>query len=80
MHTAADVKLAFRDLVETARRERPDATIKGVTVERMAHVEDARELLVGVSRDAVFGPVIVFGAGGTMVEVLRDSAVTLPPR
>lgn len=79
VHTAADVKLAFRDLVETARRERPDATIKGVTVERMAHVEDARELLVGVSRDAVFGPVIVFGAGGTMVEVLRDSAVTLPP-
>lgn len=77
--TAADVKLAFRDIVKTAQDLRPDATIKGVTVETMAHVEDARELVVGVSRDPVFGPAILFGAGGTMVEILRDNAVSLPP-
>jgi len=76
---AADVKLAFRDIVETASRLRPDATIKGVTVEAMAHVENARELVIGVSRDQVLGPTILFGAGGTMVEILQDSAVTLPP-
>ncbi|WP_112322939.1 bifunctional acetate--CoA ligase family protein/GNAT family N-acetyltransferase [Oceanibium sediminis] len=77
--TAADVKLAFHEMIERVQAERPDAQIDGVTVERMAGVEDARELVIGVSRDPVFGPAILFGAGGTMVEVLRDSAVALPP-
>ena len=76
---AADAKLAFRSIVEAARAARPDATIDGVTVERMARAEDARELVIGVSRDPIFGPVILFGAGGTMVEILQDSAVGLPP-
>lgn len=76
---AADVKLAFREIMENARKARPDAQLLGVTVEAMAHVEDLRELVVGASRDKVFGPAILFGAGGTMVEVLRDSAVSLPP-
>ena len=76
---APDSMLAFRDIVETAKSAVPDAMIKGVTVEAMAYREDAREIVVGASRDPVFGPVILFGAGGTMVEVLRDSAVALPP-
>jgi len=76
---AADVRAAFLDIVAKAGAARPDAELRGVTVEAMAASEDARELLVGVTRDPVFGPTIVFGAGGTMVEVLRDSAVALPP-
>lgn len=76
---AADVMTSFRDITERARTARPDAVIEGVTVEKMAQVDDARELVVGVSRDPVFGPVIMFGAGGTMVEILRDNAVALPP-
>lgn len=77
--TAGDVRAAFAEMTEQARTLRPDATILGVTVEKMAPAKEARELLVGVTRDPVFGPTIVFGAGGTMVEVLRDSAVALPP-
>ncbi|MCI2400562.1 bifunctional acetate--CoA ligase family protein/GNAT family N-acetyltransferase [Aliiroseovarius subalbicans] len=76
---AADVKRAFREIVESTKSARPNARIKGVTVEPMAHVEDARELVIGASRDQVFGPTILFGAGGTMVEVLKDSSVALPP-
>ena len=76
---AAEVKTAFRELTERVAAARPEATIEGVTIERMANARDTRELLVGVTRDPVFGPSIVFGAGGTMVEILRDSAVTLPP-
>ena len=79
LQTAADVKQAFRSITDKARVQRPDARIKGVTVEAMAQFEEAREIVVGVSRDPVFGPVILFGAGGTMVEILRDSAVSLPP-
>ncbi|MEZ5282051.1 MAG: bifunctional acetate--CoA ligase family protein/GNAT family N-acetyltransferase [Acidimicrobiales bacterium] len=76
---AAEVKRAFRDIVDSVAQQRPDARIKGVTVEQMAQVNAARELVVGASRDQVFGPTILFGAGGTMVEVLEDSAVALPP-
>ena len=76
---AANTKQAFREITDAARAACPEAKILGVTVERMAQVEHARELVVGVSRDPVFGPAILFGSGGTMVEVLRDSAVALPP-
>ncbi len=76
---AADLRLAFTQITETAKAARPDAEILGVTVEKMAQVQDARELVIGASRDPVFGPAILFGAGGTMVEILRDSSVALPP-
>jgi acetyltransferase len=76
---AAEVMVAFRDIVASARAARPNARIKGVTVESMSQLKGARELVIGASRDKVFGPSILFGAGGTMVEVLKDSAVALPP-
>ena len=77
--SAGDVKLAYHEMMETVAAARPDAKLLGVTVEKMADISDARELLIGASRDPVFGPSIMFGAGGTMVEVLRDSSVSLPP-
>lgn len=77
--SAAAVKQAFHEITRDAGTARPDATIRGVTVEPMARVENGRELVVGVSRDPIFGPAILFGAGGTMVEILRDNAVSLPP-
>ena len=76
---AADIRPAYLDITRRASAALPEAEIRGVTVEAMASVESAREVLIGVTRDPVFGPTIVFGAGGTMVEVLRDSAVALPP-
>lgn len=77
--SAAEVKQAVGEITLAARKRRPDAQIKGVTIEAMARMAGARELVVGMNRDPVFGPVILFGAGGTMVEVLRDNAVSLPP-
>ncbi len=79
VRSAAGVRQAFNEITAAAAARRPDARIEGVTVEAMAAVEHGRELVIGVSRDAVFGPAILFGAGGTMVEVLRDNAVSLPP-
>lgn len=76
---APDLRSTFKSLMEEARRVKPEAEIRGVTVEPMAASADARELMVGVKRDPVFGPVIAFGAGGTMAEILRDSAVAIPP-
>ena len=76
---APDVRTTYKSLVEEARRIKPDAEIRGVTVEPMASSADARELMVGVKRDPVFGPVIAFGAGGTMAEIMHDNAVAIPP-
>jgi acetyltransferase len=76
---AQAVRHTFTELVDEARRQRPQAHILGVTLERMSERPHGRELLVGVIRDPVFGPVISFGAGGTAVEVMRDRAVALPP-
>jgi len=76
---AAAVTRAFHEITQNVKKALPNATIDGVTVEAMANVRQARELVIGASRDPVFGPTILFGAGGTMVEVLKDSAVALPP-
>jgi acetyltransferase len=77
--SAQAVRSAFKELVESVREARPDAKIRGVTVEKMAKKNHGRELMVGVLRDPVFGPTISFGAGGTAVEIMKDRAVALPP-
>jgi acetyltransferase len=73
------VRKHFAEMTQAAREARPDARIDGVTLERMYRGNYGRELMVGVLRDPVFGPVISFGSGGTSVEVLHDRAVALPP-
>ena len=70
---------AFDEMTEHIRNVRPDAIIDGVNIQPMLKFSDAREVLVGLSRDAVFGPVIAFGTGGVAVEAIRDTAVALPP-
>jgi acetyltransferase len=77
--SAQAVRRAYNELLDSVREQRPDARLQGVTLERMYSGAQGRELLVGVLRDPVFGPVVSFGAGGTAVEVLRDRAVALPP-
>ena len=77
--TAQDIRTTFKSLVEGVKRRRPQAEIKGVAVEHMHRSRSARELMVGVVRDPVFGPVIRFGSGGTSVEIMGDGAVALPP-
>lgn len=58
---------------------RPDAQLAGFTVQAMVRRPRAHELIVGLASDAVFGPVLLFGQGGTAVEVVADRAVALPP-
>ncbi|HET6381667.1 MAG TPA: bifunctional acetate--CoA ligase family protein/GNAT family N-acetyltransferase [candidate division Zixibacteria bacterium] len=77
--TAADkVREAFRSIrASVAERAGPEA-FEGVTVQPMINYT-GYELIVGSSVDAQFGPVLLFGLGGTLVEVLRDRALALPP-
>ncbi len=79
INNAQVVRSTYRDLIEQVKEARPEAKIEGVTVEQMYQSPNGRELLIGIVRDPVFGPVITFGAGGTTVEVMGDSAIALPP-
>lgn len=76
---AQAVRTAYNELLDEVQEKAPDAQIDGVLLEPMYQSRNVRELLLGVTRDPVFGPVITFGAGGTAVEVMRDRAVALPP-
>lgn len=58
---------------------RPDARLQGFSVQWMVRRPQARELIIGVTTDPVFGPVILFGQGGIAVEVTADHAIGLPP-
>jgi acetyltransferase len=77
--SAQEVRGAYKQLIDSVSKKMPDATISGVTIERMHRSPNGRELMIGIIRDPVFGPVISFGSGGTAVEVMGDSAISLPP-
>ncbi|MDO5087360.1 MAG: bifunctional acetate--CoA ligase family protein/GNAT family N-acetyltransferase [Comamonadaceae bacterium] len=73
------VRDAARAMLARVRRLQPQARIDGFTVQQMVRRQQAQELIVGASIDPTFGPVILFGQGGTAVEVMKDSAMALPP-
>ncbi len=78
MDEAAIAAAAITMLATVAARA-PGARIDGFVVQAMANRPRAHELVCGLTEDATFGPVIVFGAGGTAVEVLDDHTIGLPP-
>ncbi len=73
------VRQTYERMVHTARQKRPEATILGVTVQKMVSYPYGFELIVGAKKDPVFGAVIMVGMGGTAAEVFRDRALGLPP-
>ena len=73
------VREAYVDMMERVAGLVPNARINGVTVQKMARARRGREVSVGVVTDDPFGPVIVFGAGGVMIELIADRAMELPP-
>jgi acyl-CoA synthetase (NDP forming) len=73
--SASQVRDAYRELTDTARYE--DVSLDGVLVCQM--VEPGVEMVVGVTHDDLFGPTVTVGLGGVLVEVLRDTAVRVPP-
>ena len=76
---AAGARDAYHAILEQVGRMQPDARVNGVTVQRMARAKRGREIYIGLTTDVPFGPVIVFGAGGTMIELIDDRAMELPP-
>jgi acetyltransferase len=79
LNNADEVRTAYQQILDNVQHNRPGAQIDGISIEPMIVKPNGRELMIGVTSDPVFGPVITFGAGGTTVEIMGDRAVALPP-
>lgn len=77
LNSPSEVREAYREVLSRARKHAPSARILGVIVQEM--VPKGREVIVGAIRDARFGHMIMFGAGGVYAELLRDTSFRLTP-
>ena len=79
LRSSEAVQQSALDIERIAREMRPDARIEGFTVQKMIDWKGGHELILGILDDDAFGPVLLFGQGGTAVEILNDKALALPP-
>ncbi len=77
--SAKQVQEAFQSIYLSVAEKKGEEHFQGVTVQRMIDKESGYELILGSSLDPQFGPVVLFGMGGQLVEVFRDRALALPP-
>jgi acyl-CoA synthetase (NDP forming) len=77
LSNSTEVEKGFETLIQRAKTAKPDARLEGVLISRM--VNKGVETLVGMHRDPVFGPMIMFGLGGIMVELFKDVAMASAP-
>jgi acetyltransferase len=73
------VSEAFRAIAGAVKEQAGEGHFEGVTVQPMVDLSEAYEIIIGSSPDPQFGPVLLFGTGGSLVEVFRDRALGLPP-
>jgi len=79
LRTPEEARNAAERMLSRTKELRPEARLQGFTVQPMIVRKQAHELLMGVYEDQLFGPMILFGAGGTATEIIHDTAVALPP-
>ncbi|MFC2010719.1 acetate--CoA ligase family protein [Chloroflexota bacterium] len=77
LKTAKQVGKAYDDILRAIRQKFPEAKIQGVSVQKMART--GVEVIIGMSKDAQFGPVLMFGLGGILVEILKDVSFRIVP-
>ena len=77
LKTSKQVKEAYDEIIRSVRERYPKAIIDGVSVQKMAR--PGTEVIIGVTKDAQFGPVLMFGLGGILVELLKDVSFRIVP-
>lgn len=77
LKNATQVNNAYRDIMTSVKKKHPEVKIEGVSVQPMA--KPGVEVIIGMSKDAQFGPVLMFGLGGIFVEILKDVSFRIVP-
>jgi acyl-CoA synthetase (NDP forming) len=78
LQNAAEVEAAYAEVMASAKQHKPNAVIDGALIQEMIPA-GTPEVILGIVRDPDFGPSIVFGSGGVLVELIKDSALRIPP-
>lgn len=78
IHNEQGVMKAFDQIITSVRSYKPDAIIEGVIVQEMISSASV-EVILGIINDKTYGPAIVYGSGGILVELMKDSALAIPP-
>ena len=73
------LRAAYKNMMETVVKNRPDAKIEGITVQKMVNTQDGVEMILGIKKDPVFGTVMLVGMGGTKAELFKDNRLEFPP-
>jgi acetyltransferase len=73
------VRITFRNIMETVKKNAPDAKIDGITVQKMIRSKDSVELILGIKKDPIFGTVMLVGMGGVTAELFNDRRLEFPP-
>ena len=79
LSSAEEVKKSATSMLEKIKKSYPKARIEGVTLQPMIEWKDSEEIILGIKKDATFGPVLMFGQGGSLVEFEHDTALSLLP-
>ena len=77
LNSGRAVSRAYNEIISAVKKKYPDANVQGVSVQKMA--PPGTEVIIGMTRDAQFGPVIMFGLGGVLVELLKDVSFRVVP-
>ncbi len=77
LKTAEEAGQAYDEIIASIKKHLPEARIQGAAVQKMAR--PGIEVIIGMSKDLQFGPVLMFGLGGVMVEVIKDVALRVAP-
>ena len=78
INTPEDVKNSFESIIKNTKKYQPDAEITGVAIQKMI-IGNGYEIIIGSKFDSLLGPAILFGAGGTFVELFKDMVLDFPP-
>ena len=76
LKTLADIENAWNEIVNNVISKKPDAVFEGMLLEKMVA---GKEIIIGMKRDAVFGPTVLFGLGGIFTEALKDTSLRIAP-
>lgn len=77
LRDSAEVEEAFKEMIDSAKNQHPGADIQGISVQKM--VSPGVEVIIGMTKDPQFGPVMMFGLGGVLVEILEDVSFRIIP-
>lgn len=79
LNSKEEVETAYREIEASVEKLASAKDFQGVTIQPMIKLKDSYELILGSSIDEQFGPILLFGLGGQLVEVFKDSALAIPP-